>query len=229
MFLYLDYDFVHSWDLNCEKVRRRETGFRLRPRLFFEEESRPRHTWTQIIATFPGCYLSVSGALFTWMRLLCVSLPTSSLCKCLYQCHSINFVSVLVCPGSSLRNLSQHCLFLMVSYPTSVDVTRQQLLPNGGWINTGLCHYSLGTTHSQDLIVQVIRARPILNCFFEVFPLDKDNTKSKNDCIRYDRVSHCQMVLCNSVRLMSAWGPVNRPIRPVSEDIHCLKVSFYKA
>lgn len=29
MFLYLGYDFVHSWDLNCEEVRRRETGFAL--------------------------------------------------------------------------------------------------------------------------------------------------------------------------------------------------------
>lgn len=29
MFLYSGYDFVHSWDLNCEEVRRRETGFAL--------------------------------------------------------------------------------------------------------------------------------------------------------------------------------------------------------
>lgn len=63
----------------------------------FEEESRNRDMLTQINRTFPGCYLSVSGVLFTWMRLLCFSLSTSLLYDCCHQCHSISFVLLLVC------------------------------------------------------------------------------------------------------------------------------------
>lgn len=59
---------IHSWNLNWEEVRRRETGFT--PSLGCCCCSQQRDMLTQINRTFLGCYLSVSRVLFTWMLLL---------------------------------------------------------------------------------------------------------------------------------------------------------------
>ena len=53
---------IHSWNLNWEEPRRRETGFT-------PSRGQQRDMLTQINRTFLGCYLSVSRVLFTWMRL----------------------------------------------------------------------------------------------------------------------------------------------------------------